>query len=245
MPTPLLVPALISAGAAVAGVASQSEAARKAANAQRDQLALQQKGLDAAQEANKPVTEALNEMLALARGYDPSKDTATSVDYAASKTADTLANVLRGLNASYRSGGGVPGLSTEFNVKAQGITDRVADPLREFAATQKANEFAKKMAALQMVNGGNPGNLAANFFAASQNSGNMASQYNPAAMGYSLGALSDSLSRLFPTTRGGAGGTGDVRGTPFAGVNQSANQELAVLSALQAAQNMGRFKWGA
>lgn len=241
MPTPLVLPAIIGAVASVAGVASQAEAQRKAQRAQQEQLDLQRQGLTAAEEANKPATESLAEMLRLAKEYNPAKDTDAAVSYASTKTLDTLQNALRGLNASYRAGSGVPGLGTEFNVRAQGLTDRVADPLREFAATQKANEFAKKMAALQMVNGGNAGNLAANFFAASQGSANAIqnSGYNPAAMGFSLGNLGDSLSRLFPANdKPGAGGTGD---TPRTGgsvtalanaANTGANQETMSIAAI-------------
>lgn len=201
------IPAVLSG----IGILSANEQARKQRNMQEQALQQQQQGLDKANESQKPVTEALYEMLRLARGYDPGRETDIAVQRAADVTEHSLDRALRGLDARYRTGGGTPGLSSEFNVQARGLTDRVTDPLREFVANQRVNEFAKRMAAFQAVNGGNTGNLASNYFQAAQNSANMSQMFQP-QYGASLSLLGNALQNLF-NKPGGAGGTGDLRST--------------------------------
>ena len=194
------------------GLLAANEQARKQRSQINSSLDLQREGLEQAKYAQEPIIQSLYKMLELAKGYNPAKETDIAVSRASEVTGDTLEKALRGLNARYRSGGGTPGNSSEFNVRTQGMTDRVTDPLREFIANAKANEFAKKLAAFQAVNGGNAGNLASNFFNAAQFSANMADKFQP-NYGASLGLLGNAIQGWLNKSGepGGAGGTGDLR----------------------------------
>lgn len=198
----------ISVGLGALGLLQANEHARKQGNLQNQALAQQQAAINSAEAGNKPVVEALAEMLAMARKYDPGRETQIAVDRASEVTENTLAKALGGLNARYRAAGGVPGLSSEFNVKAQGLTNRVTDPLREFVANQKVNEFAKKLAAFQAVNGGNPGNLAANYFNAAAQNAALSQAYAP-NYGPGLNLLSNALQQLF--NKPGSEASGSMR----------------------------------
>ncbi len=201
------------------GLSQANEQADRQASLQDASLALQQRALDASIDANKPLLEALTAMLGLAHGYNPRAETEAAVQRASESTQHTLERALGNLNAKYRVGGGTPGLSSEFNVRAQGLTDRVTDPLREFVANQRVNEFSRKLAAFQAVNGGNPGNLASNFFQASQNSANLSQLFQP-QYGSSIGLLGNALQQLFNNP--GSQATGGMR---------------------QAVQNMAQSPW--
>lgn len=205
------------------GLLSANEQARKQQRLQEQALQQQQQGLSSAEEANRPIKAALDEMLRMAQQYDPGRETDIAVQRAADVTENSLNRALRGLDSTYRSGGGTPGLSSEFNVQSRGLTDRVTDPLREFVANQRVNEFAKKMAAFQAVNGGNAGNLASNYFQAAQNSAGMSQMYQP-QYGAGLNLLGNALQNLF-NKPGGAGGTGDLRST----VRTQANAQYGLL----------------
>lgn len=187
---------LISVGLGALGLLQANDQARQQRDAVNSANDLQAQALAQAKYAQEPIIQALYKMLNLAEGYDPGKETDIAVQRASDTTQHTLERALGNLNAKYRVGGGTPGLSSEFNVRAQGLTDRVTDPLREFIANQRANEFAKKLAAYQSVNGGNPGNLASNFFQASQLQSNLSQMYQP-NYGGSLGLLGNALQQLF------------------------------------------------
>lgn len=131
---------------------------------------------------------ALKKMLTgEAMSHNYGEDTATAVNYAGAQTQDTLTRALRNLNAEYRAGGGQPGADSEFNVRAQGMTNRVSDPLRAFAANMKANEFTRRMNAIigAAGAGGPAGQIAQTYF-------NMANSYNP-----NIGGGLDMLSGAF------------------------------------------------
>lgn len=146
---------------------------------------------------NKFLEGIARELYARGKAYDPSADTAASADYAKKQTADTLQKALGNLNAEFRAAGGSPTGDTEFRVRAQGLTNRVTDPLRAFLAEQKANEFWKKNQALMAAFGAPNGQIL-------QTYSNMANNSNGnAGMMGGLGLLSNGLSGLFKGIGGG------------------------------------------
>lgn len=146
-------------------------------------------------------------LVGMAEGHDYGADTGIALNYAGDVTRDNLSRALRNLNAEYRSGGGQPGADSEFNVRAQGMTNRVSDPLRAFAANMKANEFTRRMNAIigAAGAGGPAGQIAQTYF-------NMANSYNP-----NIGGGLDMLAGAF-------GGNDPFGGrTPGGGSNNTDN----------------------
>lgn len=118
----------------------------------------------------------------LANDYDPAAETAASVGYAQDVANQTLETSLRNMRSLY--GGSNPGGDTSFNIDAQRTADDALDPLKSFAANQKAGETMRKAQLLSMVLG-QPGRTADNYF--SQASG----------AGGSAALLAQSLQNLF------------------------------------------------
>ena len=162
---------------------------------------------------------ALKKMLTgEAMNHNYGEDTATAVNYAGAQTQDTLTRALRNLNAEYRAGGGQPGADSEFNVRAQGMTNRVSDPLRAFAANMKANEFTRRMNAIigAAGAGGPAGQIAQTYF-------NMANSYNP-NFGAGLDLLAGGLGGIpnpFGSHIGGGWGSGSNTSSDYGGTMPS------------------------
>lgn len=91
--------------------------------------------------------------------YDPIKDADVSVARASEVAGKTLENSLRSLRSSVMSGGGQPGMSSEWAVDTNNATNRVMDPLKQFTADAYSNAKLKKMQALQMALGAPTGGL--------------------------------------------------------------------------------------
>lgn len=153
-----------------------------------------------------------------AQNHNYGADTANAVNYAAATTGDTLERSLRNLNAEYRAGGGQPGADSEFNVRAQGMTNRISDPLRAFAANMKANEFTRRMNAILAAAGagGPAGQIASNYM-------NMANSYNP-NFGAGLDLLAGGLGGIpnpFGSHIGGGWGSGSNTSSDYGGTMPS------------------------
>jgi hypothetical protein len=148
------------------------------------------------------VNEGLGELQDLARGYDPRAETTAAIADASKVTGDTLERSMRNLVAEYSKGGGIPGLSSEWNVKTQGLTNRVTDPLRRFAAERAAGDTQRKMNAWSQAIGAAPGNFGDSYFKAAQ----MVNVPNGA------GSFQALLQGLMSMGKKGSGGSGDVRG---------------------------------
>jgi hypothetical protein len=182
-------------------------------NARNDQingaLDLQKQGFNLTKPALEDQVAAIRKMFGMAQGYDPAAESRDASNHASDVTASMLHRALGNLNADYRAGGGTPGNSTEFNVNAQGLTDRIADPLREFAAQQKASEFSRKMAAYQAATGAPIGQVGNSYsqFANSMLQGAGAMPQGDASG--SMNLLSSALMQLL----GGHGGGGSAGNT--------------------------------
>ena len=122
------------------------------------------KALNSATGMNKFLEGIMRDLYSRGQAYDPSVETQTAVDYSAGVTQSMLERALRSLNAQHLAGGGVSGGDTLFNMKAQGITDRAADPLREFAAMMKSQEFARKNQALMAAFAAPTGQMSSTYF---------------------------------------------------------------------------------
>jgi len=136
----------------------------------------------------------IDQILAMARGYDPSKETQTAVDYANKQGANTLANAMGTLNQRFKVSGGSPSGDTNFGFMSQRTTDDVLNPLAQFVANRKANEFSLKMQPFLSVLGGSQGMSQA---------WNQAGQYNQStqpdlsgSMGMIAGALNGSQRQM-------------------------------------------------
>jgi hypothetical protein len=170
--------------------------------AQDDQNKLIKKGMKADEAIKGLQFEGLTELQNLARKYDPARETELAVQDAAKVTGDTLEKSLKNLVAEYSKFGGVPGLSSEWNVKTQGLTDRVTDPLRRFAAERKTGDTQRKMAAWTTATTAAPGNFGDSYFKAAS----MSNVPSP------MGSLQGILQGLMKFGGGGGGGSGDFRG---------------------------------
>lgn len=93
-------------------------------------------------------TSILDAILAMARDYDPAKETKASVDYAGDVAGNALAAMQQLLNQRYKTGGGSPTGDTNFAFEMQRGQDDILGPLMEFAANRKASEFAQKYNAM-------------------------------------------------------------------------------------------------
>lgn len=103
--------------------------------------------------------QAIMEMLNTARAYDPAKEAQSAVDYSSRVTEQTIKNAL---NSLYASWGGDRAGDSEFAVRAQGVTDRAADPLRAFAAERMSRLTPDKIQLLSSLVGLNAGGLLKN-----------------------------------------------------------------------------------
>lgn len=174
--------------------------ANQQSNSQRN---AQNAALNASKTANAPITEALQNMLDMAKTHDFHQDTINSVANAQEVGAATLQKALGNLNGQYRAGGGVPGNSSEFNVKALQTSRGVLDPLSIWTADQNQNEFARRLSAFQAVNGGNTGSLSSDYW-------KYASSLPQPNYSGGMTLLNQALNN-FVTRQGGAGGSGDSR----------------------------------
>lgn len=147
---------------------NQANAARREQESlQQGALNLQQQGLDFSkhqwEEFAKRYFPWLDKIGKAADGYDPHFSDQAAAQYAGEVTQQNLKTALGNLNAQYRAGGGSPAGDTEFQVQAQGLTNRVSDPLRAFLANQEASVFPRKLAAYQAAMGAAPGDISGAF----------------------------------------------------------------------------------
>ena len=119
----------------------------------------QSKYMKEAAKALKVKTQGQREALAIARDYDPMAETQKAVDYAGDLAADRLGKSLADTNQRFRTAGGSPSGDTAFRVQAQGAANRVADPLRSFAAERAAQATQMRLNALTQALGAG-GNVA-------------------------------------------------------------------------------------
>jgi hypothetical protein len=163
-----VIPALTTliGGIGVHQQSKQANAARKTA----------EKGIAAQDRMSEPMLRAMESMLSRAQSYDPSAETDAAVKSASETTQKTLERALTNLNARYRAGGGTPQNSSEFGVRAQGVSNHILENLSQFIAERRGSEFARKQSALQSVIGAPVGQIADGYFrsAQMQNPGNMA-----------------------------------------------------------------------
>src|SRR3990167_191891 len=160
-------------------------------------------GAAVSKETSNIQLDALKELSGIAKGYDPSKQTDTAVEYAGDVASKRLDTSLRSLRTMY--GGGDPFGDSEFQVSAQRATNDALDPLKSFAANEKANEPMKQAAFWQAILGAPVGQISDGYFKAA---GTMpVSDAGPSAI-----MLSQALQQLF-AKKGGAGGSGDFLNT--------------------------------
>jgi hypothetical protein len=131
----------------------------------------------------------------IARNYDPAKEDRYAIDMAGDVAADKLGKSLKSLNQDFAVAGGSPTGDTAFRVRAQGAANRVADPLKIYAAQLASTETQRKAGMLGSVLGMG-GDIADNYL-------KMASAYetNP------QGAMS-MMGAGFASMLGGGGGGG-------------------------------------
>lgn len=177
----------VSVGLGLAGIAGGKSARKNERRAIKGQ-----------EQLNNFLLSIMKDIYARGQAYDPARETDSAVKYAGDVTRQNLEQSLRGLNARFRAAGGSPTGDTEFQVKAQGMTNRVTDPLRAFAAERKAGEFFRKLQALQAAFGAPTGQMLSTY-------GNLAGYYGQqGGMGAGLGLLGQGLQGLFGGGGGGA-----------------------------------------
>lgn len=175
MPFDYIGAAMAAAGAL--GLGGETEQERAQAEYYRQAAAL-----------DKLRAGGLSDYLDLARVYDPAADDQKAIDYAGNVAADKLGKSLSSLNQTFRNAGGSPGGDTAFRVDAQGAANRVADPLKLWAAQMASTQTQRKLAALNgAVNSG--GDIADNYLKLAQSQ-----QTDP---GGALAILSGGLQRMY------------------------------------------------
>lgn len=144
--------------------------------------------------------------------HDYGADTQRAIAGADKQVGATLEQRLRGLSTSYRAGGGNPGGSSEFRVRAQGVTNQTLSPLWAFVADRQAAEHEQKMRDQAMLLGQPVGQLSDGYFRAAQTIASTAPQGGNFAP-----SLQMLLQALMAGKGGnaGAGGSGDGRGLNF------------------------------
>jgi len=142
-----------------------------------------------------------------AQGYDPASEDARAIAETKPMIQSNISQALKEVSKAFMAGGGMPGLSSEFNVRTQGAVERAADPYRMWMANQVATQADRKGRALQMAAGSAPpGGLGDSFYKSMQITPQVSSQG-------SLSMLMQALMQAFPHGGGGgAGGTGDQSG---------------------------------
>lgn len=149
---------------------------------------LEERGMAVQEAVANPQIEALKRLLSLAQGFDPMAEGRAGVEQAGRETQQNIQAALRGLNTDFLTGGGTPGQSSAFNVRAQKMTDDAADPLRAYLARAYSNPTEQRMNMFMRVLGSAPGDLAGNYF-------KMAGQHQPDYSG-AMGLLGQGLGNL-------------------------------------------------
>lgn len=169
-------------------------------NAQRKQNQLQNKALSLEEQKAAREQAAFDEAMRLYQNYDPVREAQPLIDNASKQTQATIEKALRKFNTQYLTGGGTPGQTSLFNARAQGITDRAADPLRAYIAEVTANPTMKKVQMLMSALGAAPtGSLSQAYWKAADRA--PSADYTP-----SIQMLAQVLQSLQSR---GAGGRGD------------------------------------
>jgi len=145
-------------GIALAGTLLNAMQGAKAQSAANKAMA-PQKALDLER------LKALREIMRLAEGYDPMAEASAAEAHAKDAASQTLAQTLAKLAATYTQGGGVPGLSSAYQVSVQRAVDNVLGPLAAQLAQLRAGATEKKMQAYALAAGTAPGQLASSQFA--------------------------------------------------------------------------------
>lgn len=98
-----------------------------------------------------------SQMSSLASNADVASEDARAINYAGQVAGSNLKNAMRQLRAEYGNAGGDASGDSAFRVQAQGQTNRIADPLRMYAAQQASTQTARKLDLLgsAMSGGGN------------------------------------------------------------------------------------------
>jgi hypothetical protein len=135
------------------GLYQQSQAAKKQSDA-----------ISKAQKAGKFTEASQGRMFQLAENYDPVKSADVAIGRAREVAGHTLQKNLKELRGNFVSGGGDPAGDTEFNVRAQDVTNQVMDPLRDFIAKTRAAADMQKIGAYQAVAGVPIGQISQNYW---------------------------------------------------------------------------------
>jgi len=117
-----------------------------ASEAEREQA----RSIRAARKLTEARTRGVNAGLNIAERYDPARENQSAIDYATNNAQFNLGNSLGELNRTY---GAAAGNDSLFRVRAQGAVNRVADPLKQYAAELKRRETTDKLAALSQAVG--------------------------------------------------------------------------------------------
>lgn len=201
---------VLGLGLGAAGLFANQDASRRANNAQKRAGDYNERAVQMEEDRyfnySKPTMDRL---MSLVSNYDPVAEGRSGVEHAKATTEETIQNALKGLRADYAKGGGTPGQSSEYGVRATGMTNRAADPLRSYMAEAMGNPTAKKVQMLMTIMGqASPGNLSSTYFNAANNA---------AALGGPGGDFSN-VARLIADAlkrkpgQAGGGGSGDYRG---------------------------------
>jgi len=117
-----------------------------ASEAEREQA----RSIRASRKLTEARTRGVNAGLNIAERYDPARENQSAIDYATENAKFNLGNSLGELNRTY---GAAAGNDSLFRVRAQGAVNRVADPLKQYAAELKRRETTDKLAALSQAVG--------------------------------------------------------------------------------------------
>jgi hypothetical protein len=109
------------------------------------------------------------ELMKVARGYDPAREDAAAFDFAQRSAGQTLEQSLKNVSANFARAGGVPGGDTGILFNLQRSQDSVMNPLSQMMAERKSSQALRKLQAMQdAVATARPGQLANDYLQLAQ-----------------------------------------------------------------------------
>lgn len=158
------------------GLWQASEQNRRQNNAQSQSNDMANRGLALAEDRyNNFESPAMQQLKDLVSKYDPVAESRGAVDAASKTTQEALGKALHGFDARYRAGGGIPGQSSLYAAKQQGVMKPIANDLAQTVANIQMNATLKKADLLRTLLAQTaPGSLSDTYFANSNRLSSMA-----------------------------------------------------------------------
>lgn len=181
------------------GLWQASEQNRRQNNTQNQANDLANQGMALAKDRyDRFEAPTMERLLGLANNYDPGKEAQGAVDTASNTASEAIGRALRQYDTRYRAGGGVPGQTSMYAAKQQGVMKPIANDLAQTVANIQMNSTLKKADLLRSIlSQSGPGSLADTYFANSNRLSSMANNMSGGNFGAGAQMLGQGLEGLF------------------------------------------------